>query len=1075
MINYFESIREDNKKKYGTDIHRYGPVLLANLYSDKTHFVYELLQNAEDACERAKRAGLKRKFYVRFSLFKDRLELRHNGIEFNKDDVVGICGLVEGTKAKDLSQIGKFGIGFKSVYAYTDSPQIYSGDRRFRIENYVQPYEMEDTIDLNHDETLFVIPFDHKEISSEKAFSEISNRLKKLGMKTLLFLRNIEEISWTEGNSTSKENSGKYQKKLIKEIKNNIKKIRLSQVSGSEHETEDWLIFSKPITENVKEGFVEIAYSISTNKETKKDQINPISRSELIVYFPTEKETHLKFLIQGPYRTTPARDNIPFEDIWNKKLIQLTAELISESIPLIKELNLLDANFLQILPLESEYFEGTLFSEIFRAVKEKLSDEEPLLPTYDGSYVNASHALLGGSEGLRKLLSAKQLSLLVKKDRCKWLDAQITADKTPVLRQYLMDVLEIEEITLEKFARLIDIDFLQSQSDTWMNNFYNFLIDKEMLWRPAGRWDWEGPLRGKPFIRLENDDHVAPFKSEKIPAVYLPFQEEQVSRHNKSIPTVKSTIASNEKALSFLKKLGLKEPDNISYILEIILPQYQKDEIDIEEKQNLKHVKLIAKAITSSNEEQISSLLSQLSETSFLLAKNLSTNEKVYKKPQEIYLGKIYTGDKTLDVYFHDNPDIWFLDDSYISIQIDNNFFKKVGCITSIRVIYKTSEDGFVYFDWRYGKYKRGVDEFDPNCMMEGLEFVIEHITNERARIIWELIQNHAKRIYGRVEESRFKRFIKLSSSEETFSVMGKILYENAWLPDTSGNFHKPTELYLSDLPENFQINNITCSRVSEKLQFKQDAEQQLIGQLSPEKKKLYEKLKSIPDESIIKKVLKILDEEVKKPVEVSLDDFRDDFTMALKDDTQSSEEADGSEKYTGMHPEEEEKIREEFGQQMVDRLKTPRSIIKQNVSIRKSIIDKDAIDPKEFLYEQYNGHCQICNTILNIGEGKRPYISIYRINETKGKNWWANEIFNVLSLCPNCHILLKHGGRDLSNTIATAEKVLKNELAPEVITERRGDYYIVPIQVAGKNQELFYSPKHMQTIAAFLKNTKTK
>lgn len=46
--------------------------ILARLYSDRSHFIYEILQNAEDAS--AKR--------VSFHLFDDRLEICHNGRDF---------------------------------------------------------------------------------------------------------------------------------------------------------------------------------------------------------------------------------------------------------------------------------------------------------------------------------------------------------------------------------------------------------------------------------------------------------------------------------------------------------------------------------------------------------------------------------------------------------------------------------------------------------------------------------------------------------------------------------------------------------------------------------------------------------------------------------------------------------------------------------------------------------------------------------------------------------------------------------------------------------------------------------
>ena len=45
----YDRIREDNRNKYGTDIGRFGELLLANRYGERTHFIYELLQNAEDA------------------------------------------------------------------------------------------------------------------------------------------------------------------------------------------------------------------------------------------------------------------------------------------------------------------------------------------------------------------------------------------------------------------------------------------------------------------------------------------------------------------------------------------------------------------------------------------------------------------------------------------------------------------------------------------------------------------------------------------------------------------------------------------------------------------------------------------------------------------------------------------------------------------------------------------------------------------------------------------------------------------------------------------------------------------
>ena len=81
------------------------------------------------------------------TLYSDRLEVLHDGKPFDEKDVWGICGVGEGTKPEDLTKIGKFGIGFKSVYAYTNAPKIHCGDEHFGIEYYVRPYAI-DPVDI---------------------------------------------------------------------------------------------------------------------------------------------------------------------------------------------------------------------------------------------------------------------------------------------------------------------------------------------------------------------------------------------------------------------------------------------------------------------------------------------------------------------------------------------------------------------------------------------------------------------------------------------------------------------------------------------------------------------------------------------------------------------------------------------------------------------------------------------------------------------------------------------------------------------------------------------------------------
>src|SRR5262245_36281142 len=91
--------------------------IFEDFYPDHAHFVYELLQNAEDAGATS----------VSFTLTPERFVCEHDGSRvFNEDDVNSITGIHNSTKATD--RIGKFGVGFKSVFVYTQSPVIRSGE-----------------------------------------------------------------------------------------------------------------------------------------------------------------------------------------------------------------------------------------------------------------------------------------------------------------------------------------------------------------------------------------------------------------------------------------------------------------------------------------------------------------------------------------------------------------------------------------------------------------------------------------------------------------------------------------------------------------------------------------------------------------------------------------------------------------------------------------------------------------------------------------------------------------------------------------------------------------------------------
>ncbi len=222
----------------------------------------------------------------------------------------------------------------------------------------------------------------------------------------------------------------------------NVARVTVIGQRNGEDEEENWLVFRRPvsISEEDSQHHVEAAFRVENGEDDKKEYITKAENTALVVFFPTEKETKLGFLIQGPYRTTPARDNIHQDDKWNCKLIDETAGLVIDALHKLKKMGLLSVSLLEALPIDKQsfysLFNNNIFHPIYDEVLEALTTGE-FLPTDDGTFVSAQNAKLARSTGLRELLCNEQLrSLFQTTEKIKWLSGEITYDRTPGLHAY---------------------------------------------------------------------------------------------------------------------------------------------------------------------------------------------------------------------------------------------------------------------------------------------------------------------------------------------------------------------------------------------------------------------------------------------------------------------------------------------------------------------------------------------------------------------------------------------------------------------------------------------------------------
>lgn len=203
----------------------------------------------------------------------------------------------------------------------------------------------------------------------------------------------------------------------------------------------------------------------------------------------------------------------------------------------------------------------------------------------------------------------------------------------------------------------------------------------------------------------------------------------------------------------------------------------------------------------------------------------------------------------------------------------------------------------------------------------------------------------------------------------------------------------------------------------------------------------------------------------------LSLSETRYKYDEALTEGSELSVESDENTGWISASPDEEDVTRKIYGEKLPDRHDKAKIQREKKITTTSKIID--SIDSKEFLLDQYRGHCQLCNTKLYLGPNTQPYFNTFRMVELKEAHEWADMEFNVICLCPNCHALMRHHPtRDLTNISEVANKILKGEVASEEVEERRGDYYIIDVVVAGKNQQMYFTQNHMQKISAYIDKT---
>lgn len=555
---------------------------LIQLYTDKSHFVYELLQNAEDSGAHC----------IRFVQYPDRLEVMHDGHAFTEENLQGLCDIGQSDKVNNLNQIGEFGVGFKSVFGICDTVRLYSrpapsteSDNCYpfsiEIEDFTRPTNIQPIEIPNNYTTLFVFPYCvGRSFSGFKSInrltSTLSDRLKNLGVTTLLFMRSLQLIEY-EIKIPGKSASGQY---LLEKSQINDHCERVSAIEMEDRKTDEslsFIKFSAPISKKATNRTVDIAYLLVTDKNGRQTFSKP--RNPFIsVYFPTETESKLDFIVQGPFRTTPNRSSVPADDEENIKLAQQVVSLFETSLLELRDMKLLNLSLIQMLPLDESVFNlYPLFKPLYEATRRMLSTDK-IIPTKEDEhyYICSKNALIARNKELTEILPDDLITKLYDDGLLRfWVPLAISErGQYSNVHSYFTRKLRIDEIRPEELRSQFNRNqaFLQQRPLDWFVQLYRLYETIPNVFRKSNTAN----ILDARIVRTASGHIVAPYRKTSsnsyMPNAFLPSEKVNTAILSE-VEYVHPYLYSKCKSF-FDEVLGLTPPDEYELFVKSLSIRY---------------------------------------------------------------------------------------------------------------------------------------------------------------------------------------------------------------------------------------------------------------------------------------------------------------------------------------------------------------------------------------------------------------------------------------------------------------------------------------------------------------------
>jgi len=574
-------------------------LLSADVYTDTKRFIYELLQNADDA------SNSKNTLELAINFVENYIVISHKGEPFAEGDIKSLSSTGDSRKQNTKNKTGFKGIGFKSVFSHSDKVIIKTGNYCFRydreywetdnLKNTWKPtwanfsqWQTQRKLD-GMNENAQIMPWQIIPIWTELpanlqilpiftdqsftvatiiAYRENIETLKKdleellAQTQIILFLR-CENVTITVTDNSQQTTI------LEKKKENGITTLS----SNKESEKSEWLTKTVvfPITADIRTQLnspeykdkvpqrlreateTEIAFAIAL----KDSKITAVEKDKRLIftYLPTKIVGDFPFLVNASFLTDAGREKLHEDNVWNNWIFEQIPTHFFEWFAAIAKDENYNQEFLAAFP---QKLSGYNFAEAFNKGYQNALASIAFVPNENGKLLLVANAFYD-SVGITTLID-KQLVI----DFANKTGKNFTLDSYVPYREKL-EKIGVQFFELDDLAKfLADSVFVNNHKLEQNFALIEFLYEKSTKIEKDEKKAYNEKIKQVAFIFSKSNYLVAPNR--------LLF--EQPTTKLNYIEVIHEDIYTKIKNSSYwlkewLKDLGIQEANDASLIEKI--------------------------------------------------------------------------------------------------------------------------------------------------------------------------------------------------------------------------------------------------------------------------------------------------------------------------------------------------------------------------------------------------------------------------------------------------------------------------------------------------------------------------